>query len=143
MLRKSEKIKIFIGVLIVAGIFIFIGISSHIEKLNNLDELVNYETKFATSLSNDYCKEVIDVNSLNVENLKVEKDEKVIGFSLCTNSNDAFQIVKTKLIDNGWNYVQSGNGTSASFYKDSDTYNWIFVNCIDVSGVASVVITSD
>ena len=143
MLRKSEKIKIFIGFLIVTGIFIFIGISSYIEKMNNFDDLVNCDTKFAASLSNNYCEDVMDVNSLNVDDLKVDKDEKVIGFSLGTNSNDAFQIVKSKLLDNGWNYVQSGNGTSASFYKDSETHNWLFVNCVDVSGVSSVVITRD
>ena len=143
MLRKSEKIKIMFGVLIVIGIFVFIGVSSHIEKLNSYNELLNYETKFSATLSNEYCNDVIDVNSLNIKNLKVERDENVIGFSLNTNSVNAFELVKSKLIDNGWNYVQSGNGSSASFYKDSGEHNWLFVNCVDVSGESSVVITSE
>ena len=143
MTRKSENIKLVIGFIIVISIFIFIGISSYIEKLNSFDEFINYEDKYSDSLPENYFDEVADFSQFEVKNIRVDKSGDVVGFSLPAGAIESFNLIKNQLINNGWNYVESGSSSSASFYKDEGKYTWLFVNCINVGGETSIVLTSN
>ena len=143
MTRKSENIKLAIGFIIVISIFIFIGISSYIEKLNGFDEIINYDDKYSDSLPENYFNEVADFSKIDVTNIRVDKTGNVVGFSLHTGEIESFNLVKNQLINNGWNYVESGTLSSASFYKNEGKYTWLFVNCINVGGETSIVLTSN
>lgn len=143
MLSRMEKIRLLIGMIIVAFIFFIIGFSTYLEKSNEFDSLINYETKFSDSIPDEYSNEVINVNELKVHSLKIDKSEKVVGFSMDLEADKCFEIIKTMLASKGWTYVESGSSSSASFYKESGTYSWVFVNCIFIGGETSVVLTVD
>ena len=143
MLSRKENIKILLGMLIVASIFVFIAVSSYVEKTQNYDNLINSDTKFSESIPDNYSDEIVDPAQLNGSQVKIDKSGNVVGFTLKINAIQSFCLIKDKLISNGWNYVESGSASSASFYKDEGKYRWLFLNCIDVGGESSVVLTSN
>lgn len=101
MLSRMEKIRLLIGMIIVAFIFFIIGFSTYFEKSNEFDSLINYETKFSDSIPDEYSNEVINVNELKVHSLKIDKSEKVVGFSMDVEADKCFEIIKTKLASKG------------------------------------------
>lgn len=143
MLTRKENIKLLFGFLIVVGIFVFIGVSSYVEKMDDYDSMLNYEEKFSDSIPQNYLDEVINPASINANDVKVDKSEKIVGFSLSDDAECSFARVKNVLVDKGWKNVESGSSTSSSFYKDEGNYSWLFLNCISVGGETSVVLTVD
>ena len=143
MIRKSEKIKLVVGFIIVISIFVFIGISSYFEKLNSSNDLLNFETKYSDMVPENFSKEVFDVSNIAVGKIRSDKSGNVVGFSLSSGVFESFNLVKNQLLNNGWNFVESGSSSSASFYKSEGQYTWLFVNCISVGGETSIVLTSN
>lgn len=143
MFYKSEKIKLLIGLLVVASIFIFIGISTYFEKADDCDSLLNFDEKYSSDIPENYLEEVVDVFSFDSHLIMIDNSEKIVGFSIAEDAVTAFNILKAQLISRGWNYVESGSSTSSSFYKNNGNYKWLFVNCVNVGGETSVVLTVD
>lgn len=143
MLYKSEKIKLLIGLLIVASIFVFIGISTYFEKAEDYDSLLNFEENYSSDIPENYLEEVVDVFSFDAHLIMIDKSEKIVGFSIDSDAATSFNNLKEQLISRGWNYVDSGSSTSSSFYKNNGNYKWLFVNCVNVGGETSVVLTVD
>lgn len=101
MLSRQENIKILLGMLIVASIFVFIAISSYIEKTQNYDDLINSDTKFSESIPESYSDEIVDPAQINGSKVKIDKSGNIVGFSLQLNSIQSFALIKDKLISNG------------------------------------------
>lgn len=101
MLRRKENIKILLGFLIVIAIFIFIAVSSYIEKTQNYDDLINLDTKFSENIPESYSDEIVDPAQLNGNQVKIDKSGNIVGFSLQLNSIQSFALIKDKLISKG------------------------------------------
>lgn len=101
MLRRKENIKIIFGFLIVIAIFIFIAVSSYIEKTQNFDDLINSDSKFSESIPEHYSDEIVDLTKLNGTKVKIDKSGNVVGFSLQLNAIQSFALIKDKLLSNG------------------------------------------
>ena len=141
MLSKKEKIRLVFGVIIVALIFAFIGVSSYVENHSEDSSILNYSEKYKHTLPSNFDSEIFDINGLSISNLLTKDDEKVIGFSLNCTAQESFKLIKSKLELNNWKFAESGSQTAGSFYKDEGEVTWLFLNCIDVGGGSSVVIT--
>lgn len=143
MYIRKENIRFVIGLIIVVGIFFAIGISSCVEKSNQLDELINFDSKFSSNLPESFSSEVLEISSVGGYDIRVAKNEKIIGFSMPFSAEKSFELIKNKLCNLGWIYISSANKTNASFTKENGEYKWIFVNCIEMEGTTSVVITTE
>ena len=143
MNKKKENIKLIVGILVVIAIFVSIWISKHLESLSDTVNLVNFESEYSHTVIDNFLDEVIDVNKINAKDIKIDNSNKVVGFTLSNDASYSFILIRNCLIDKGWEFVESGNSTSGSFYKNNGKYRWIFLNCINVGGESSIVLTSN
>lgn len=143
MYRAKEYIRLAIGVVIVVSIFICIGISSCAEKYKSFSEILNVHKNYSSELPNGFTTEVLDVNSVGGYDICVSDNQKIVGFSINKSNEECFNVLKSNLIDNNWNYVESDNKFSASFYKNDGCYTWLFLNCIKVGVISSAIFTFD
>lgn len=141
MLYKKDYIRLFIGFLIIVFIFIFIGISTYLEKFKGSEDLLMYEDKFSNNIPEEYYNEVIDPAQFDCKNVKIDSSEKIVGFSLSSEPKECFDLLKNNLLSKGWSFVESGSSSSASFYKENGKYTWLFLNCVYVGGETSIVLT--
>lgn len=143
MMTKTEKTRLIFGAIIVFGIFAFIFASSFFEKQKDLENMLNVDAKYSADLPNNFCAEVVDVNSINATDVKVSQDEKIVGFNMSLPAEKSFSIIKNKLNEKNWKCIDSSNYNYANFIKDEGEYTWLFINCVDVGGGCSVIFTKD
>lgn len=140
MYVRKESIRIYAAIAITTIIFLIVWITSLIERSSAVTDLVTQEN---SELSQDFKSEIVDINTLQASHIKQNNDGKVIGFNLPYKATYSFGIIKEQLESRGWTYVPSGNDISGSYYKNKGKYQWLFVNCVDVSTETCVVITVD
>ena len=141
MLSKKEKIRIFIGFLILSGVFVFLLMSSWIEKGKNIDEIVNSSYKYEKAIPQNFNNEFFLIENVNYSKFLVNDSENVLGFSLSGKPIESFKLVKSELEKNHWNFTESGSETAGSFWKPEGEITWIFLNCVEVGDETSVVFT--
>lgn len=143
MYMSKDKFRILVGVLIVAAIFVFIGFSSYVQRQGEFDNLISSASKYSSDVPTDFNWEVLDVASVGGFDIKVSDNQKIVGFSLPFSAENSFDLIKNKLTDNNWKCVDSGNKLNSTFVKEEGNYKWLFLNCVAIGGVCSVVFTSD
>ena len=87
--------------MIVAFIFVFIGISTYFEKAEDYDSLLNFDTNYSSDIPENYLDEVVDINSLDAHLIMIDKSEKVVGFSIDNDAVTSFNNLKEQLISRG------------------------------------------
>lgn len=100
MFRSKERIKIIIGILIVVSIFVFIAISTLVEKCNNTYSLLNYEDKISNNIPEECREEIVDVQAFGGYSIKVDKSKNIVGFLLSGDATKCFSDIKNQLLHN-------------------------------------------
>ncbi|MEA5019881.1 MAG: hypothetical protein VB027_05890 [Gordonibacter sp.] len=72
--------------------------------------------------------------------VRVGAGGSVVGFSLQTESAEAFDVLGRSLLERGWTVVPSGSGSSGSFVKEEGRFNWLHIACVQVGDTTSVVV---
>lgn len=70
-------------------------------------------------------------------------DGKIAGMVRAGSPEDVMKLCRDRLEANGWTYIESGQGTRASFLKGDGAYTWAYVDCTAVGDDTSVVIVLD
>lgn len=64
----------------------------------------------------------------------------VVGFVVSSPVQDVYDSFHDQLVEKGWTCTDSGIEGCGSFSKASGAYRWLFVSCVGVEGVTSVVV---
>lgn len=70
-------------------------------------------------------------------------DGRIVGMVCSGAPDDAMELCKKRLQENGWTYIESGQGNRASFLKEEGAYTWAYVDCTAVGDDTSVVVVLD
>ena len=143
MYSRKENLRLIVGILIVLGVFIFLGLNSCESRYKEIDTLIHSESKYSDEVPDNFSNEVLDVPSIGGFDVKVSDNKKIVGFSMPYSSDVSFDIIKSKLQQNNWKYIENGNKNNTTFFKDEGNYTWLFLNCVDIGGTSSAVFTSD
>lgn len=75
-------------------------------------------------------------------NIKADKWDGggVVDFVVRSPVRDAYASLCDQLVAKQWNYTESGRENCGSFSKKQGQYRWLFVSCVGVGDMASVVI---
>lgn len=87
----------------------------------------------------------------NRDDLHVDAQTGIMGFSLAKSPGDAFQDLACTLTEAGWEHIEAASTTQdearaptfATFVKASGKYRWVFVSCVSVGSATSVVVQID
>lgn len=75
--------------------------------------------------------------------LQHSPDGRIVGLVRGGSPETVMGQCSERMQANGWTYIESGQGTRASFLKGEGAYRWAYVDCTAVGGDTSVVIVLD
>lgn len=70
-------------------------------------------------------------------------DGRIVGMVCSGAPEDTMELCKGRLQENGWTYIESGQGNRTSFLKQEGSYTWAYVDCTAVGDDTSVVVVLD
>lgn len=126
-------------VLLVILFFVFRFAQHTLDTVN----LINFTEEYSDVLPQYFNEELFPSSLLEMNDINVNSNSMVIGFSMPTNAQNSYSKIKNLLTDNGWLFIDDKTYTCSSFYKNNGEINWLFVNCVDNNGGSSVVFTAD
>jgi len=123
-----------------------ISLASNIEEDNRVHQILygSYTPSSASSAhqpSNVFVSEIMDASSQR--NVVCSDQSSVVGFSFDGNPDDALAYVHRELIAHGWTLTSKNENHISSYIKDSGTYTWLLVSCVQIDSQTSVVIQTN
>lgn len=74
------------------------------------------------------------------QELRVDRDACVIGFSFRGTSNQALDLLRENLRETHWTETSNGSDGIASFSKTKGRYRWLFIQCVPMQEWTCVVV---
>lgn len=90
------------------------------------------------TLPDSFAEELFGVEGL--EDARVSDGGDVVAFLSRGSAEEAFAVLKRRLEENGWTFVESGITNAASFAKPGGAYQTCFLSCTEVAGITAVVV---
>lgn len=105
---------------------------------------VTHGVSLASTWRDQYNHEVLDgfereVMSVSALYPLVSSDGLTVGFTHSGSSKEAASFVREQVERNGWVCIESGNSSFFTFIKETGTFHWLGVTCVEEGRGTSVV----
>lgn len=135
---------------ILCAVFALVGLSAHIEGCSSSGYALQAADAlfFGDGVFDDDTEALKKTPSFMNEiglpseayEVKFQEDLHTIGYIVPQSLNEFYPQLFSALRVRGWEEVSSDLVGTGTFVKKSGTYQWLFVTCVDVADVCSVVL---